>query len=139
MKFVQGLGAELVEPRALQGDVVGPKSTASAEPGQGLNIAILGHVVAGGETQESLVVIAELMIEPRRSQVFALIEREQAAVGFELIDHEIVQRGVNGLQPGGWAYGQGILQNGGADVGRSCSRGAIETRNRGCSPGRQRA
>src|SRR5258708_2472188 len=57
-ELVDGLAAELVEPGALQSEVVGSYGAATAKTSQGLDIGVLGHIMAIGEARKSLVLFA---------------------------------------------------------------------------------
>src|SRR6476659_8268775 len=62
-------------------------------------------------TQGNLVMIAELMVQSRRSQIKAVGIGEQSAIAFKLAVNVLVSRNLSSRQARDRAYGESVCQN----------------------------
>src|SRR5205085_1773505 len=107
-QLVGRLGAELMEPSSLSGVVKGVKLGAARETDQRLDIGVRLLVVCKAVAEVRLVGGVELVIEAARQKIFRSAEGEDAAIVFELVHQELVQRRACRID------GQNIVQNPGA-------------------------
>src|SRR6266481_3037467 len=90
-RFVCHRGVELMEPRTLQSAVPGKFRSAAGEGRQRLEVRVLFRKMGKAVTQKALIAVAEPMIETRGKIVRTDREREQPAIGRELIHNIGIQ------------------------------------------------
>src|SRR5260221_12346904 len=84
-RFLCRRGDELMEPRTLQSAVPGKLGSAAGKGRQSLQIRVFFREVGVAVAQETLIAVAEAMIEPREKVVGTDRERAQTTIGRGLI------------------------------------------------------
>src|SRR5581483_1000455 len=119
MEFIQRTGAELMEPRSLQGIVKSWRNrTAAGKTCERLHIGVFFTVVSIAVTQEHLIAIAKLVVQPRRGLIFTGVIGEKAAIAFQLAIQELVAHCYCWRRSRGWTHCKETRKDLSANVSR---------------------